>query len=418
MKHKKNIDHLYREKFKNVETTPPEAAWKNISSRLPQKEPKRRILPLWYKLAGVAAILAVLFSLSHNLLNRYPEASSTEVTISQEDIGIDVNGGSIEFNQIMTESSRMLKDILENSRELNRKEFLVSEKTIPRSTENTFAGIITEPDKLSLSQSSPDLFSYPDLTSENPVQPKKDPVATLEEPSLFPNEEKISSEEAVAAETAVKRLRISTKVAPVFYDQLGTGSSLDKQFSANQGAGEISLSYGVNLAYQISKKLKIRSGISKVDLNYQTKDIPLVAAASAAALGGKSEERKITTLASPISGSINQRLGFIEVPLEIEYALINKKIGLNFIGGGSTLFLNDNMISLESPNHSTNLGEANNLNNVSFSTNIGLGIDYNISSQFQLNFEPMFKFQMNTFDNAPNVNPYYFGVFSGFSFKF
>ena len=92
---------------------------------------------------------------------------------------------------------------------------------------------------------------------------------------------------------------------------------------------------------------------------------------------------------------------------------------MNIIGGGSTLFLNDNMISLNSTDFSTNLGEANNLNNVSFTTNLGVGLDYNISPQFQLNLEPIFKYQLNTFTNTTgSVNPYYFGVYSGFSFKF
>jgi hypothetical protein len=132
-----------------------------------------------------------------------------------------------------------------------------------------------------------------------------------------------------------------------------------------------------------------------------------------------SAEFNRASLASPTVGYLNQQIGFIEVPLEIEYVIIDKKIGINIIGGGSTLFLDRNMISLNSADFSTNLGASNNLNNLSFTTNIGLGFDYNISSKFELNLEPIFKYQMNAFNgNTSNVNPYFFGVYSGFSFKF
>ena len=180
-----------------------------------------------------------------------------------------------------------------------------------------------------------------------------------------------------------------------------------------------------------------------MDLSYNTRGIAFTAAVNPSALSGinyngdvpnyRIENRSVrpfsnisassefnrASLASPVAGYLNQKLGFIEVPLEIEYVIIDKKIGLNIIGGGSTLFLDENMISLNSSNFSTNLGEANYLNSLSFSTNIGIGIDYKISPQFQLNLEPIFKYQINTFNSsAGDVKPYYFGIYSGFSFKF
>ena len=118
------------------------------------------------------------------------------------------------------------------------------------------------------------------------------------------------------------------------------------------------------------------------------------------------------------TGALNQRFGFIEVPLEIEYSLIDSKFGLNLIGGGSSLFLDENSISLDAQNSSTKIGKASNLNQISFSTNIGLGLDYELSEKFKVNLEPTFKYQLNTFDNASGVQPYFFGIYSGVSFKF
>ena len=117
-------------------------------------------------------------------------------------------------------------------------------------------------------------------------------------------------------------------------------------------------------------------------------------------------------------GEINQQFGYIEIPLELEFALIDKKFGLNIIGGGSSLFLDNNSLDLVSANQKTDLGEATNINNTSFSTNIGLGMDYQLTDKFSISVEPIFKYQINTFSNVNNVQPTNFGIYSGLNFKF
>jgi hypothetical protein len=118
-------------------------------------------------------------------------------------------------------------------------------------------------------------------------------------------------------------------------------------------------------------------------------------------------------------GYLNQEIGYLEMPWEMTYAVIEKRFGLKIISGFSTLFLQDNSISIVSDNRTTILGRANNLNKVHFSTNIGLGIKYGFMKSFEFNIEPTFKYQINTFSNdAGNFKPYIFGIYSGISYKF
>jgi hypothetical protein len=119
-------------------------------------------------------------------------------------------------------------------------------------------------------------------------------------------------------------------------------------------------------------------------------------------------------------GSISQQLGFIEVPIELEYTVLDTKIGLNLIGGFSTLFLSDNDVySVENNGNRTRLGEASNINDMSYSANFGVGVNYSISSKLRFNLEPMFKYQINTFnDTSGNFQPFFIGVYTGLSFKF
>ena len=105
--------------------------------------------------------------------------------------------------------------------------------------------------------------------------------------------------------------------------------------------------------------------------------------------------------------------------MEFNYAILDKKLGVNLIGGVSSLFLVDNMVSLESGGLVTDIGQANNVNDVNFSTNVGIGINYEFSQNLQLNVEPMFKYQLNTFtETAGDFRPYAIGVYSGVRYRF
>jgi len=107
------------------------------------------------------------------------------------------------------------------------------------------------------------------------------------------------------------------------------------------------------------------------------------------------------------------------VPLELNYAILDKKFGVDLIGGVSSLFLVDNSVLLESNDLVTEVGEANNVNSVNFSANVGMGLNYRFAPKFQLNIEPVFKYQLNTFSRtAGDFRPYTIGVYSGISFKF
>ena len=94
-------------------------------------------------------------------------------------------------------------------------------------------------------------------------------------------------------------------------------------------------------------------------------------------------------------------------------------MGIQVIGGFSTLFLNNNSISLEESNSVSRLGASNSLNNTSFSTNVGLGLDYKFTDRIQFNLEPMFKYQLNAYTKTvSDFRPYYLGLYTGLSIKF
>lgn len=62
MSNKKHIDRLFQERFKNFEATPSDTVWNNIRAELDTKKKKRRIIAIWWRYAGIAALLALLIT--------------------------------------------------------------------------------------------------------------------------------------------------------------------------------------------------------------------------------------------------------------------------------------------------------------------------------------------------------------------
>lgn len=235
------------------------------------------------------------------------------------------------------------------------------------------------------------------------------------------------------------RWSVAPNAAPVYFNTLGEGSSIDPQFNGNSKSGEINMSYGISASYAVNNKLSIRSGINRVNLGYNTNNVVVFqsvgfSSKSSALQNVSSNTRNNSDAVSFISSetidvseslvssnaSINQALGYIEIPLEIQYSLSNKKFGVNLIGGFSSFFLSNNEIYSEQENGTrTFLGEANNINKTSYSANFGLGLNYKVSKKFDLNLEPIFKYQFNTFNNTSgNFSPFFIGVYTGFAIKF
>lgn len=255
--------------------------------------------------------------------------------------------------------------------------------------------------------------------------------------------EEEKEKEKALAQSGAGKWNIRPQIAPVFYNSLSEGSPINTDFAANNKSYDNDLSLGLSVNYAITDRLTIRSAVNRVNLSYSTNDITFHASMNQATVNVESARTSanivVESMAMPVdpnpdevsfiidqkptqtfNGSMIQRTGYIEVPLEMSYALLNKKFGINIIGGMSTLFLNENNVSVVSQQgYSADVGKAKNLNDIHFSTNVGVGFRYRFWKAFEANFEPMFKYQMNAYSrDAGNFRPYFIGLYSGISFSF
>ena len=251
-------------------------------------------------------------------------------------------------------------------------------------------------------------------------------------------------ESKVKQKSKRNRWQLTSNVAPIFLGSVKNGSPIDSTLSKNSKSYNTNIGFGIGVSYAVNSKFSIRTGLNKFNMNYDTKDIVFftglqskilanvtpttssamihVQSATNNTINTASETGLLpfeNSFANENKGSLNQQIGYLEMPVEMTYAILDKKIGLKIIGGFSTLFLQDNRITLISDTRDTVLGEANNLNNIHFSTNLGLGIKYSFMKSFEFNIEPTLKYQLNTFSsNAGDFKPYLFGIYSGISYKF
>jgi hypothetical protein len=536
MKNKKHIDELFKERFQNLEVSPPARVWDNIEARLNQKKQDRKVIPLWWRVAGVAALLALLFTVGNAIFNvkdslvlvneetdqpqdetiKQPllkiktkdKAPETTKNIAVEHPTLNTTKDKVEKTQQQLSTFKANEAISKMVREesnvneavsSNKERFVNPSEQTSNAVANTIGDKREKPSSVSdyntqqssnLKESSANTIKEGVAStnvntikesSKTPIntqstKPDKalivQPVDTSKMKTVIANEEvnvidtentnevinpvttsifdAIQEQEKIKHEEAIAQLKpkvdnrweVAPNFAPVYYNSLSEGSSIDASFSDNSKSADVNFSYGVGVSYAISERLSIRSGISTVDVSYSTGGLELGEGPVSSALKNVDYNRSqiVTipldrgTFAAQNSGGgldnvslkstngdvfVNQNINYYEVPLELKYALFNSKLGVSLIGGVSTFFLGDNEVSVSAGSFNETLGEANNLTNVSFSTNVGLGFDYKFSKKFKFNVEPMFKYQLNPYtDSSVSYQPYILGVYTGFSFKF
>ncbi len=506
MSDKKNIDRLFREKFRDFEATPSDSVWDNISTELHSSKKRKKRIPIWWRVAGVAAALLLLFTISQIVLNNNTTNSSKE-TIVDIDSKIDSENtnikDAIKSENAIAEEKNISEGLKSESSKISSNSSIANSDTTPSKNYNPVTipenknvtvnnkiqndnrnissinkDVLAKPpseksinaianindsnlykDKVdtNINKAKIDEFLNPDKTTSDTKKAIKTTLTNVDENgtesekfNAIIEEDKLSITEVIAAsegknieettDEEFERWKIASNIAPVYFNTFGKGSSIHPQFNNNSKTGNINMSYGISGSYAINKKLSVRTGVNKVNLGYSTNNVIVFVNVNSPSNSQLLRNVKLNQTGQNISfisvevfnfaqvpdmlndfikSSIDQRLGFIEIPLELKYKISNKKMGINIIGGFSALFLNDNEIYSVLDGNSTLLGKATNINNTSFSANFGLGFDFKILDKFNLNLEPVFKYQLNTFNNTSgNFKPYFIGIYSGLSFKF
>lgn len=139
MSEKKNIDHLFQNKFEHFEVAPPEMVWENIEAKLLEKKEKRRVVPFWWKFAGVAATLLIGFGL---YTAYFTDNKPTNNPVVNQDKTTNQNANGL----VKEDATTILKDIVQGEEKSNDST-IYYDKTINQSAEKNNVTTVTEKNK-------------------------------------------------------------------------------------------------------------------------------------------------------------------------------------------------------------------------------------------------------------------------------
>lgn len=503
---KKNLDKLFQEKLTDFSDVPTEKVWQAIEVSLNKKKKSRKVIPFWWKLGGVAAILALGIFLINPFKDSITDSDAviTDVEQVKEDDHKQSKGGGqspipnasevagqkppgAAKKQNTNRSERQTKPFdtpsaitaspkkqdkgvnQKNQGALGSQQHELSEiaardaqKTNERNKAKNGIENAKEAEGVAGTQVAANASTDNDQAADTHTDENRniggDPNAKEEAIAVVNSEEAeengasgtLSIFDAMDKEEGITEVKESKwsagpSIAPVYFNAFGNGSPVHSIFVPNSKSGDVNLSYGLAISYEISKKLSIKTGVHKVDYGYNTNDVEFTSTLESFGNGqienidyssasrnilvdSKSDNFNSLTNRTALdvaaqnpslSGVMAQQFGYLEIPLELKYALVDRTFGVDLIGGLSSLILVDNSVSLTSGELTTEMGEANNVNTMNFSTNIGFGVNYKFTPKVQLNIAPMFKYQLNTFSGtAGDFQPFTIGVYSGLNFKF
>jgi hypothetical protein len=440
-----NLDKLFQEQLKNLEVTPDNRVWNNIESKLKKK--KRRVLPFWWFASGIAAMLLLgmlLFPFSKDETDFIKTDSKiiiTESTKNVNEIIYQVKKDTIILNlnkdeKILVSSKEILKVKDITPKKIDVKKKLVSEKEAMKKI--LIATNLKQGKGDSINNKKRIFNKNKSLFSDVKEKVVKNEIIKAEKKST---NNKIDISKVVEKKDSVftiKDVKSKWFIAPVFAvlnsNSFSNSSPVNKNLS-NSTKGKSSFSYGFQIGYKINNKWSIQSGVHLQEMNFVNYQVTAVSSMSknssvAFNSGGSFAFEGASKLSSSsnitndfginsvnINGDLNQKFGYIEIPVELKYTFMrSNKFNTQLVTGFSSLFLNKNEVNFSSQ-FISEPGQATNLNDINFSGNLGFDFNYIFNKNWSLNLNPMFKAQLNTFSsNSNGFSHFNIGIYTGIKY--
>lgn len=432
-----NIDVVFRNGLKDYEVLPPQDVWNDIHPVI-----RKNHRP--FMLLRVAAVAAVVISLGILAIRL-----SSDISTNINNRLITQNPESVAPDNMLASAIRPVENADQDYIPVNDISQQVYKSVTPVKTDNLKTAI---QNFTALSVPEEKEYEVNDNSQYDIAAVDYDPYGYV----TFD----VSSELEMSDNPGGRqpgRWSISALVSPTY--QSHTGGMNDETYSRLVAQENASVSYsgGLALSYKISKRFSVQSGIyystigkelagisaySGFSDHFYTKGNPnfevlttngsILTENNDIFLRDNMDIDRVKTIHNKdvfdpekaaldyINNSIHQNFSFLELPVVVRYKIIDKALDFNLIGGVSSNLLVDNSVYASSEGNRMEVGKTGGLNIITFSSSVGMGMEYNISGNLSLNLEPTLRYFINPFSNMsyPGIHPYYFSVFSGISYKF
>ena len=462
---KDDIEEIYSE-LESFSKAPPKELWDNIEERLHPKRKKRRVLFLW----GSAAAVLVIF-LGYMYINtlgtkgkpvykisdiEHPKADDSinepnkenTIIIENSDESAINHDSTVEKSSILKKSLNTIKSQqqLTGSNEILKEEERRSnlyEKNVNFKEENTKYNNSYSQNSIKEKDSKIDNKAIPDLQKKNKNlvgHEKEKLTASIDSISKVKDLTLLDKEKSLLANNENDRDSIKTNAlasSKWSVEILGGLTNTNPSQSSIQSTDVNTISqndfvYALKVGYSISDRLIIKSGIGKNilgqeinNVKYISSDVTntennpqsIVSNQNISILVSQAAINDISTTVEDINeGNIEQKLDYIQVPLEFSYSLLKgQKYNLSLGAGGNINFLTSNRFFLDNEYIGENLG----VNPTIFGVTINSSISYELIKKTILFLEPSY----NYFDKPISNNNQMFNntqlrILFGIQYKF
>ena len=430
-----NIDLIFRNGLRDYEVLPPADAWEGIK---PSISTGTRFLP-FMKVAAAAVLMAVTSYAAYRWGSEVTKNQfSDTIALYQQDGYMLVNEP---FDVVKPPAISELPP--ENKAESVPDQVIMREAAIPEIDANEAGKNVTEfitaDYNLLPGIQDPFIIKYPKVSIPS-FQP-------LFYDIIQANSQTVDNE----------RWSVSALASPTFYSQFTSSGNQFARDIISSDKSKVSYSGGLGLAYKISGRFTIQSGIFYSSMGQKLEDVnaysgfqPYASAKSdhnfeivtasgtvyannsdlylnSSTLPGRVQTDYTSDVFDPVKADLNyissnvyQDMSFLELPVIMRYKVIDRKIGLNLIGGMSYNFLVNNSVYAMASGNKYDIGTTQGLNTVYLSSSLGMGMEYNLSKTFSLNVEPTLRYYLNPVNSGGTsvFHPYSLGIFSGLSYRF
>ena len=432
-----NIDIVFRNGLKNMEVLPPADVWENIPPMPVRRQGYRAAMRI---AAGIAVLVALTLLASSYFRTNNGSGDITELAMATDGL--------------LPESVTRAEISTPTGTEANHGSRNIAEQApAARVNETIFAGTADIPVAPPLISD----FRQPQggVKDNNVLPVSSDEITVIASPAMTSRKD-IPSQAVGSARTVPSELRfeIGASVSPTMgFSAANNNTRLAELIGSEQTRPTYST--GLTFGYKISPRLTIQSGIALSSVGQTISDVDVFAGlsdfyavkgaylysvetASGTILAGNTDlyltdnaNRVSTTIpgnmADPskydltqVSNNIHQVFRYLELPLIIRYKVIDQKVGLNFSGGLSYGYLLDNFAYANDGANMIPVGHTEGVNIHNISSQLGLGMEYNISTNISFNLEPVFRYYVTPVSSLSGTlyKPYSVGFFSGVFFKF
>ncbi len=441
------IDQLFKEKLGNFEKNPPAGLLEQINQKVVSRGKVRQLTQLKTFVAIAAAVVMILmagwFTMDQNEMakNQVPlqiqqNASQYQIKAEKQSVETKAIEKQLSLNQQKTAkniSAQPVKPV---------KSIPVKQKMAavrPASSGNdilTAQSVVNEqhaqvkPAESAAKQAAVDKAKT--AKEKNITENGANNYQKKNEPLYFANS---GITQAVPAKAPGKgNWGLKAEISPMVTSQNQAGSVETKQINTVSG--------GMIASYQVSKRIKISSGIRISQMKQDTHSSYTMSKTSGITYLQPVE--KAANLASDVSlylpavssivysngmktnpndnfvSDIAQQFKYLEVPVQATYKVIDTKFSVGVTGGLSTNFLIGNYATITQNGINLSKGSTDNLRNVLYSGSAGVELGYGLGKNLMLTVEPRLKQYLNSVSSNDMVNykPLQMGIYTGIAYSF